>query len=193
LGQATRFTHRDILTNIRSADIAQSPTEITNAIADYERVVTILPCNTALNADLSLLLAARTDDAMLESDTAGADTALEQMQNQLGSLLACTPMNGKAWLDFAVINTYIEGLTPRSLGAYKMSAYVAPGESWLAEKRLIFALKFRPLLDTDARAVAVADLRVLEQAHPNRMNAVIKESQTASAPELYALFDAKAP
>jgi hypothetical protein len=170
-----------------------SPTEITSAIADYEHTTAALPCNAALNTELSLLRARHTDNAMLESDTTQADAALEQMQPQLGALLACTPMNGKAWLDFAILTTYNEGFTARARGAYAMSAYVAPGESWLAEKRLIFALKFRPLLDASARAVAVADLRVLEHAHPNRMNAVIKESEVSGAPELYALFAAKAP
>ena len=182
--QTVRLEHFSLISSIKAGSaVAGQPA--------LNRAMRIVPCSVPLHREAALLLTQSVDNIIVAPDahdSSEEDAYLSKTLQVLGSLLACTPMDGKAWLDFAMVNTYREGFTPRSLEAYKMSERVSPGESWLAEKRLLFALEFRPLFDTEARAAAGNDLKTLEIAHPNHMNAVLKASQVGSLQKLYALF-----
>ena len=180
----TRFEYRNRIESIRAGQVPPDPQALATAIASYRAGMRLAPCNAALHQDMALLLGQQAD-ASPEQD---ADVPLEQMQDELATRLSCSPADGKAWLDFATLDIYREGFTKRALGAYRMSAQVAPGESWLAEKRLLFALQFRPLLDAAAMQVARNDLAVLKRAHPNRMGEVIRLAELKDEPALYAVF-----
>ena len=110
------------------------------------------------------------------------------MQDELAAHLSCSPTDGKAWLDFATIDIYREGFTPKAAAAYRMSQRVAPGESWLAQKRLLFALQFHDLLTPADIRVAQQDIAVLKRAHPNRMKDVLTDAGIADEASLSALF-----
>lgn len=185
---SVRFANRDLILTLRAGTVAPQQVQISAAIADYEHVMRLRACDAGLQHERVLLRARMADDAIAAPDAAAADEALKKMQEALKSLLSCMPTDGKAWLDLATVTIWREGLTPDALAAYVRSASVSPGESWLAEKRLLFALKFRPLLPVRARSVALADIRVLERAHPNRITEIIKAAQTESAATLAALF-----
>lgn len=184
----TRFEYRNMIEAIRAGEQLPPPQALNDAIGAYTWVMGLSPCNADLHADMALLLGQGTDDSM-NDEQADEDAALARMQDEVAARLACTPADGKAWLDFATIDIYREGFTKRSLAAYRMSALVAPGESWLAQKRLLFALQFRPLLTDEALAIAKNDLVVLKRAHPNRMTDVMKAA-SLTEPELYAAFGA---
>lgn len=184
----TRADHRAVLMKIYQAKAPVAVAALDAAINDYENSMALVPCNNALHEDMSLLLAQRADSAMTDATTDDEDVAMEAMQSELASHLACSPMDGKAWLDIATMMTYREGVTPRALSAYRMSANVAPGESWLAEKRLLFALQFRPVLDNKSRDVAKQDIAVLGRAHPNRMATVMKAASVENETQLAALL-----
>lgn len=191
--QSVHINHRELVAAVRSgAKLPLRPT-LTDAVARETRALALQPCGMALHRDRLLLLGYQSDAAMLSPDIAAADVVLTHTQAALAALLSCTPMDGKAWLDFAMLRIYREGFTPRAADAYAMSARVAPSESWLAEKRLFFALKFRPLLDAKARQVALRDLEVLKRAHPNRMSAVMKLAAVSSPEALQALFATHPP
>ena len=87
-----------------------------------------------------------------------------------------------------LFRSYREGFNKRSLNAYKMSQQVSPGESWLAEKRLLFAVKFRPLFDAPALEAARKDIATLERAAAFRLKNVFKAANVNSVEDLYALF-----
>lgn len=188
--QSLSFRHYDLITAIRSGAAEEMPkqAEVDAAIVEYELAVRQIPCNVALYTELALLSAQGVDLAMAKPYTEGVDGYLEKTMDTLAAQLACTPTDGKAWLDYALSGIYREGFTERSLEAYKLSARVTPGESWLAEKRMLFALKFRPFFDKEALAAAQNDLTTLERAHPNRMAAVLKSAELDSADELRVLF-----
>ena len=183
-----RLDHRGLLQAIRNQEVMPPLKVVQAAIADYERGLRYVPCSAALHSERSLLLAYVADKAMASPDMDAADDALARMQEALSAQLACTPNDGKAWLDSAQMLIHREGFTERARSAYAMSAQVAPGESWLAQKRLLFALQFRLLLDAPSRAVVAHDILVLEHAHPNRMSAVMAAAEVDSAEALRDLF-----
>ncbi len=192
VGQYVRSGHADVLAAIRAGEPTPDAV-IARTIAEDEAALRLAPCNLALRSELVLLNAQHVDAAAAAPENADEDVPLARLQHALDEQLACAPTDGKAWLDEAMIGIYRGGITPQSLAAYRMSARVAPGESWLAEKRLLFALEFRPVFDAKSLAVAQRDLVVLERAHPNRMTEVMKAANVTSKPQLYALFAAAQP
>jgi hypothetical protein len=176
----TRFQNRNVIEAIRDGKTL-STQMLNDAISSYASTTHMAPCNAGLHTDMALLLGAG-------ADAVDDDAPLAHMQEELATHLSCSPTDGKAWLDFATIDVYREGFTNTALGAYRMSAQVAPGESWLAEKRLFFALQFRALFDAPAMQVARADIAVLKRAHPNRLSEVLKVADIKDTPALEALF-----
>jgi hypothetical protein len=188
-----RFNHQHLISQIRAGKSLPNQAELAQALAGYERVLRIAPCDGALNADRMLLVAYAADRAMNLPDAEASDAALQAVERQLAQRLTCNPRDGKAWLDVASLAVVREGITPRALTAYRMSALAAPGESWLAKKRLEFAVTFLPIFTEDEIAVARNDLTVLARAHPNNLLAIQAAAKVDNAQALYALFGAKVP
>ena len=188
VGYAVHLNQREVVAAIRSSEVLPEDALIARAMAMDEAVLPAIGCNATVYEDMAVLAAQGVDRSLLASDDADADAPLKNMQDVLATRLSCTPLDGKAWLDVAIVTTYREGITAHALEAYRMSQRVAPGESWLAQKRLLFALRFRPLMNADARSIAIQDLHVLEHAHPNRMTAVEHAAKVDSSQALYALF-----
>lgn len=186
-----RVEYRGVTAAVRKGK-AYDARELEDAVHAYGTALRMMPCNTPLLHERALLLAQQADNAMAGPEVDAADDALAAAQKGIADILSCTPMDGKAWLDFATITTHREGVSDRALAAFSMSATVSPGESWLAEKRLLFALTFRPLLDAQSLAVVRQDMGTLELAHPNRINAVMKAAKVNSKEALAALFAAPA-
>lgn len=192
MGQTVRMTHRQLVATIRSDEGMPDPRELVTAIAKDQRMLRIMPCNTPLRDEQALLLAQKAD-MLLAADAENQDAAMLETQGVLAARLSCTPTDGKAWLDYAMLSTYREGITLKAIAAYEMSARVAPGESWLAEKRLLFALSFRAVFNDTARATVLNDIAVLRRAHPNRMTAVMNEAQVKTPEQLASLFETPKP
>ena len=187
--QFIQLKNHSLIASIYSGKMqASEQPELEKVIASYEKMMRFVPCNVPLSRDLTLLLTQNADIALATPDGPGEDTYLAKTLDALVSLLSCTPTDGKAWLDYATLNTYREGFTARSLNAYKISERVSPGESWLAEKRLLFALKFRPLFDEAGREAARKDIATLERANHYRINAILKTYHLKSTQDLYPLF-----
>lgn len=182
-----RYQHRHLIQDIRAGRQVQ-PARLDAAITHYQRILALTPCNAKLYDDLGLLAAYGVDTAMEGEDMDRTDAELAQMQQVLNARLGCMPSDGKAWLDLAIITSYREGLSKQALADYAMSARVSPGESWLAQKRLSFAVKFRPLLDAEAKAVVTRDMATLSHAHPNHMTAVMDEAGVKTPEAFAALF-----
>ncbi len=190
---SVRFEHGGVITQIRRGEKAPQPAKLEAALIDYGSTVETMPCNLAMVDDLLLLRAYATDQAMREGSPEQSEAALGKMIETLGHKLACTPRDGKAWLDLAIMRTFLEGFGTPALNAYKLSGEVAPGESWIAEKRLIFALSFQSMFDQEARSRAISDLAVLSRAHPNRMTAVEQAANVESPEALKAVFQPATP
>ena len=180
----TRFDYRNLIETIRAGTDAPGAEAVDSAIAAYRSSLRIAPCSAALHQDLALLLGQHADAAQAMDE----DAPLAAMQDELTAHLSCSPTDGKAWLDFATIDIYREGFTPKAAAAYRLSQRVAPGESWLAQKRLLFALQFHDLLTPADMRVARQDILVLKRAHPNRMKAVLASAGIADEAALSTLF-----
>jgi len=186
--QYVRLEHRNLLSQIEERKAAVALPKIEEAIADYEHAMRIVPCNILLHKDLALLAAQGADLAMTQPYGEDIDYYLEKTLNVLSSQLSCAPMDGKAWLEYAIINSHREGFTEHSLNAYKMSQRVTAGEAYLAERRMVFAVQFRPLFDAEAVAAARSDLVTLKRAAIFRMQNIIKAGGLKTEEEVYALF-----
>lgn len=161
---------------------------VDDAIESYENALRIFPCNAGLYRDLLRLTSVGADIALAQPYADDSDFYLGKTIEVLASRLSCAPTDSKVWLDYAMINTYREGFTGTSLAAFKMSQKVAPGESWLAEKRIIFALKFYPLLDAAAIAATRSDLATLDRQSQFRINGIVRTYGIKSEQDLRALF-----
>lgn len=188
-----RLDNQPILHMIRNGKKVPNHREVAASIGAYQSALKYAPCNALLHADLALLAAYKADSAMAAPALNLEDAALEAMQQVLVSYLGCTPRDGKVWLDLAMLDVVRQGATPRTLMAYRMSALAAPGEAWLAKKRLEFAITFLPIFSAKELAVVRADLAVLERAHPNNMMALQAAAQVKNKRALYTLFGTTAP
>lgn len=186
--QTVQIEHWSTIKSIRTGSEPIDNQMLDRAVVDYARALRLMPCNASLYRDMVLLWAQKTDIALNQDDLQNADNVLAQTQAALMSQLACAPRDGKAWLDLAMIIAHREGFTAAALADYKMSATVAPKESWLAQKRLLFAVAFKPLLDTPGLLIAQNDINVLTRAHPNRIHAVMKAAQVETHEDLQAIF-----
>lgn len=183
-----RFEHKGMIDMIRNGNAQAEPKRVSEALVKFAGTLRVIPCDQGLSDDYLLLRAYDADQSLNSGDDARADAALAAMEEALGQRLSCTPHDGKAWLDLATVLTVREGFSSRALENYKMSARVAPAESWLAQKRLEFALSFRPMLDQEALQHAQADIAVLERAHPNKMTAVKTAADVESTQALRDMF-----
>lgn len=185
---STRLEHRALIASIRSGTTNPDPDTIIAAIEDYEAALHVLPCQVPLLEDYAYLVSWDADQRLASEDMDASDIGLDAMQKAIAMRLSCTPTSGKAWMDYAMVTSVREGFSLGVLTAYKMSAWVSSGESWLAVKRLLFALKFLPFLDQEGRTIALSDMNVLSHAHPNRVNAVMKVAQVKTLEELRMRF-----
>jgi hypothetical protein len=183
-----RLDHQTLIQNIKADNGTNDKGALVKAIADYEQTIAFVPCDIALHQDLALLAARGADIAMAEPYGQDTDFFLGKSLDAMASSLSCNPRNGEVWLDFAIINNYYEGFTTRSLQAFKRSQHVTPNEAWLAEKRVIFALEFRPLLDAEAIAAVRSDLATLERGAGFRIPVILKASGLKSPKELVDFF-----
>lgn len=186
--QIVRWSHQNLIEQIRNHSTLLEPATLDAAITRYNHTLTILPCAMQIHEDLGLLLALRTDSIMQTPNLDAEADAFDAMHSALSNLLACTPTNGKAWLDLATISLYREGFTKDTAHAYVMSGKVTPVESWLAEKRLIFILPFVALLSAEEHRIIANDLATLTLAHPNRINAVMAAAKVDSKAALARLL-----
>lgn len=187
--QYVRLEHRALLNSIRAGRAAVDFSAIDNAIAAYDSAMRLLPCSRGLQDDQLLMNSVAADWAVAYPEQADADVYLAQSLDVLSAHLSCNPTDGKAWLNLAAINTYREGFTERSLAALVMSEKVAPGESWLCSKRLVFALQFLPMLSREARDASLRDIAVLkDRAHPKWLLSVKRAAAVDTPEELELLF-----
>jgi hypothetical protein len=53
--------------------------------------------------------------------------------------LACNPLDGNAWLRYAMVETRGRGPVGSAIDALRVSYWAAPSEGWIIEPRLVFA------------------------------------------------------
>lgn len=184
--QYVQFRHTKLLMTLDS----EMPMldALDDAIQSYQAALHIFPCNVALYGDVLRLTSFGADVALAQPYADESDFYLGKTMDVLTDRLSCAPTDGKAWLDYAMINTYREGFTDTSLSALKMSQKVAPEEAWLAEKRIMLALKFYPLLDKAAMEAARSDMATLSRESQFRINEIIRIYRITSDKDLRALF-----
>jgi hypothetical protein len=89
-------------------------------------------------AELTVALAALTTSAREknnESVTTSANVALRVVEHRL----ACSPLDGNAWLRYATILSALGQPSTKVITALRLSYALAPNESWIIEPRILFA------------------------------------------------------
>ena len=72
-------------------------------------------------------------------DTTLIDAAERNARRAAERRLACNPLDGNAWLRYAIVLTRANGPVASALGALRVSYWAAPSENWVIEPRLAFA------------------------------------------------------
>lgn len=184
----TRLSQNETLSVIRT-DASEAESSLLEAAASsLHAALALAPCNMALHRDLQLVLGAIADRSATDDDVAAVDRSLDDVQHAIGEQLGCKPLDGKAWLDYALVSLEREGFGKRSRAAFSMSARVSPRESWLAQRRVETAVRLAPMLDDKTRSIVLNDIAVLDQANHYRLNTVMKNAAVSSTEALKLLF-----
>ncbi len=72
--------------------------------------------------------------------------------------LSCNPLDGNAWLRYAMVQTRGKGPVGSAIDALRLSYWTAPSEGWIIEPRLAFATDLRLTGATGFEAEYLGDL-----------------------------------
>lgn len=183
-----RYEHRALRDAVRPGTPPPEPQALAQAIADYDAVAARGPCHPHLHSERATFRLHAADQAMAAGAVALSEAHLDEAIVALQTHLRCSPMDGGAWINLAMLHVRHEGFGKRALDAYRLSAAVAPQEAWLAEKRLKFALEFYLLFDGEAMGIAQRDIAVLERALLKRQLDFAEETGVGSLENLTNVF-----
>lgn len=169
----------------RLIDAIQQKQEVTlstisMAIEDHTALDGLPLCHRHFFKDLAVLRMAKFQKLEGKESLQQGDTILAKALESIEQHLHCQPKDGNGWLSKAMVHLYRAGFNEQVLAAYKQSAKHAPREGWLAEKRTLAFLGFFSLLDEEGQAIALNDIRVLQQASPVRRRRVRKALEVDS-------------
>ncbi|MDG1286937.1 MAG: hypothetical protein P8P30_05155 [Rickettsiales bacterium] len=162
-----RLKHRSIIDAIQQQEEVER-SRVEAAIKDYQTFSAYNFCHGNFYKDLTTLYMTRFAQQESENTFEQVDETLSAAVITIGKHLHCQPKDGNSWLIKAIIHVQHAGFNSDALHAYKQSAHVAPREAWLAERRSLFVIGFTSLLDEPARAIAINDIKVLQNASTNR-------------------------
>lgn len=187
----TEFNNSTAIDAIKS-NRAVSAHDLSAMKSEYHTALMVLPCNSSLQRDYHVILGHESDNSASRGDSAAYSAALESLRGQLKSTLACQPLDGKLWLDYAMISLELSGFDDDVRKSYLLSQAMSPRESWLAEKRTYLAINLAPILNDALKQRALNDLMVLDAANHYRLNGIYKKTPYTTLPQLQALFTASA-
>lgn len=81
---------------------------------------------------------ARLDLAVAEGDFTNLDLARERAMKAARRVIECAPLDGNAWLRYAMVETAAGGLTPAVREKFATADRLAPYEGWVIRARLPF-------------------------------------------------------
>lgn len=108
----------------------------------------------SLTVNLALL-----DAATKKLDAPLAEAAGRSAIHAAGHRLACDPLDGNAWLRYAMVENKSEGRAETVTDALRASYWTAPSEGWIIESRLPFATDLVAAASSGFETEYVDDLR----------------------------------
>jgi hypothetical protein len=142
-------------------------------------------CGDAITrARLTVSLAAL-DGAAKGTDLAGIDAAEKNALEISKHRLMCNPLDGNAWLRFAIVNVKASGPAPAAINALRLSYWSAPDEGWLMEARLPFATELYLAGVTSFENEYLDDLRRFATYEPGGR---VAATYVATTPRIQALL-----
>ena len=109
-------------------------------------------------ANLTVNLAAL-EAATRAIDAPLIDAAQRNATRAAAHRLACNPLDGNAWLRYAMVESRGEGPVASVIDALRASYWAAPSEGWILEPRLAFATKLALAGATGFETEYLGDLR----------------------------------
>jgi hypothetical protein len=96
-------------------------------------------CGDAITRSRLTITLAALAAATKGADLAALDAAEKNALQIAGERLRCNPLDGNAWLRFAMVEVQASGPSKQALDALRLSYWAAPAESWIVFARLPFA------------------------------------------------------
>jgi hypothetical protein len=140
--------------------------------------------DTLTRARLTITLAAL-EAATKGSDLASIDAAKNNAIETSKHRLTCNPVDGNAWLRYAMVSVQASGPAPAAIDALQLSYWSAPSESWVMEARLPFATQ---LYLADAKGFETEYLDDLRRFVKYEPAGQVAATYVATAPRIRALL-----
>jgi hypothetical protein len=142
-------------------------------------------CGDAITrARLTVALAAL-EFAIKGNDMALLDAAEKNALEIAGHRLSCNPLDGNAWLRFAMVDSQASGPSPTAINALRLSYWAAPNESWVMDARLPFATRLYLAGVTGFETEYIDDLRRFATYEPADK---VAATYVATPPRIKALL-----
>lgn len=98
-------------------------------------------CGNAITRSRLTVSLAALERTMKGNNIALRDAANKNALDVAKHRLTCNPLDGNAWLGFAMVKTQVSGPIPAAVDALRLSYWSAPNESWVMVARLPFATR----------------------------------------------------
>ncbi|MGD0720280.1 MAG: hypothetical protein ABR970_04445 [Roseiarcus sp.] len=131
---------RDLAASIETG-AAVDPAYLARFVADNGLGRPSNDCGDALTRSRLTVGLAAMAGAQKGGDWTRIDAAETDALEIAGRRLACNPLDGNAWLRYAMVEVDSSGPAPRAIEALKMSYRTAPDESWVIAARVPFATR----------------------------------------------------
>jgi hypothetical protein len=175
---------RDLAASIEKG-FSSDPDYIARFAAESDLARPSSDCDDALTrARLTVSLAAL-EGATKGSDLAKMDAAAKNALDVARERLICNPLDGNAWLRYAMINVQSSGPAPMAIEALRLSYWCAPNENWVIEARLPFATRLYLAGATEFEAEYRDDLQRFATYEPG---AQVAATYVAIDPRIRALL-----
>jgi hypothetical protein len=120
---------------------AADPGYLAGFVADNGLDRPSIDCGDALTRSRLTVGLAAMAGALKGGDWTRIDAAETDALEIAGHRLSCNPLDGNAWLRYAMVEVDSSGPAPKAIEALRMSYRTAPDESWVIAARLPFATR----------------------------------------------------
>jgi hypothetical protein len=131
---------RDLAASIERG-IQPDPAYLARFVAADGPAVASGDCGDAATRSRLTIGLAALDAAERADDLSRRDAAVQDALDFAKLRLACNPLDGNAWLRFAIVESDAGGPSAEAVEALKLSYWSAPNESWVMAARLPFATR----------------------------------------------------
>ncbi len=184
--EAVRLMYSDTQKTIATGRTDKN-TGFDKAISAYTAISDLGVCMPGIREQLAFLLVNRAKNNSGPLIVSQIDSDLNQADQVLRGLLACSPFESNQWLSLASLDVKRNGIRDQAFGFLKLSYLTAPREGWIIERRLTFAVSVAAFLPDALKVQIQRDISEMEKM-PGMKRRLLKRLNLQSLTELKLFF-----